>query len=440
MSNHLRNQENAEIFSCFSLVITELSFQISYKYLTVTLFPDIASIPSAPDLCFSMSNSDRSGYSGSDSEDNRSHYDQHSDDRDDSGSESDEEQSGGERDDDGALEAGEIIEPTSIVDYNHLKLCDQHKPGDMTLDCNSCKAALLIITDKNIKKMLTQNSAKSGLISRYAGRCDDVSPTLSLGAASLEIGQSIFTKGVFKDKRSWQDVVKKYLTLPQIQHNMLTNDIKMEDVLKKYKNERRFKYIFTFQKDVVDILRNLRLSQRPLLSLIEHNHNAILSVRKLAEDAGISFPSNAPEKKSGNVPRDGHCLTDPLHVASTDDIFPRPDIKGLIDAASLNESQANKVVEYIEGYRGSVGDKYKQLFDVASNYMNVSEDQLVFYTDLYSHVDASLREVIREKMASLFRSHVKSDVLKQTSSKQMADKPSGFFGGVCLRVSSVSVH
>lgn len=64
-----------------------------------------------------MSNSDRSGYSGSDSEDNRSHYDQHSDDRDDSGSESDEEQSGGERDDDGALEAGEIIEPTSIVDY-----------------------------------------------------------------------------------------------------------------------------------------------------------------------------------------------------------------------------------------------------------------------------------------------------------------------------------
>ena len=104
MSNYLRNQENTEIFSCFSLVITELSFQISYKYLTVTLFPDIASIPSAPDLCFSMSNSDRSGYSGSDSEDNRSHYDQHSDDRDDSGSESDGEESENEKSDDSTSE------------------------------------------------------------------------------------------------------------------------------------------------------------------------------------------------------------------------------------------------------------------------------------------------------------------------------------------------
>ena len=374
--------------------------------------------------------SDRSGYSGSESEGDRSFYD-HSDERDGSGSESDEEQSDGVRDDD-VLEPGEVIEPTSIVDYNHLKLCDQHKPGDMTLDCNICKAALMIITDKNVKKMLTQNSAKSGLVSRYSGRCDDISPTLSLGAASLEIGQAIFTKGVFKDKRSWQDVVKKYLTLPQIQHDILTNDIKMEDVFKKYRNEKRFKYIFTFQKEVIDIQRNLRLCQRPLLNLIELNHNAILSVRKLSEDAGISFPSNAPEKKGGNVPREGHSLTDPLHVESYDNLFPRPDIKGLIDSAGLNESQAEKVVEFIEGFRGSVADKYKELFNVTSSYMNTSEDQLVFYTDLYSHVDASLREVLREKMASLFRSHVKSDVLQQTSSKQLTEKPGGLFAGVSL--------
>ena len=381
-----------------------------------------------------MSNSDRSGYSGSESEGDRSYYD-HSEERDGSGSESDEEQSDGNHDGDGVLEPGEVIEPTSIVDYNNLKLCDQHKPGDMTLDCNVCKAALLIIPDKNIKKMLTQNSAQSGLVSRYSGRCDDTSPTLSLGAASLEIGQAIFTKGVFKDKRSWQDVVKKYLTLPQIQHDILTNDIKMEDIFRKYRNEKRFKYIFSFQKEVIDIQRNLRLCQRPLLSLIELNHNSIQSVRKLAVDAGIGFPANAPEKKGGNVPREGHCLTDPLHVESTDNLFPRPDMRGLIESAGLSESQANKVVEYIEGYRGSVGDKYKELFNVASSYMNVSEDQLVFYTDLYSHVDASLREVLREKMASLFRSHVKSDVLRQTSAKQLTGKPDGLFAGVCLNVS-----
>ena len=125
-------------------------------------------------------------------------------------------------------------------------------------------------------------------------------------------------------------------------------------------------------------------------------------------------------------------MTDPLHVESYDNLFPRPDIKGLIDSAGLNESQAEKVVEFIEGFRGSVADKYKELFNVTSSYMNTSEDQLVFYTDLYSHVDASLREVLREKMASLFRSHVKSDVLQQTSSKQLTEKPGGLFAGVSL--------
>ena len=93
----------------------------------------------------------------------------------------------------------------------------------------------------------------------------------------------------------------------------------------------------------------------------------------------------------------------------------------------------------IRDSNGSVGDKYKELFNVASSYMNVSEDQLVFYTDLYSHVYASLREVLREKMASLFRSHVKSDVLRQTSAKQLTGKPDGLFAGVCLNVSGCQV-
>ena len=76
-----------------------------------------------------------------------------------------------------------------------------------------------------------------------------------------------------------------------------------------------------------------------------------------------------------------------------------------------------------------------ELFKAAATHINVAEDQLVFYTDLYSHVDASLREVIREKMSSLFRSHIKSDVLSQTTSKQLSEKPSGFFGGsVCFDI------
>ena len=137
----------------------------------------------------------------------------------------------------------------------------------------------------------------------------------------------------------------------------------------------------------------------------------------------------------GTVPRDGHSLTDQLHVSSSDGLFPIPEIESLIDEAGLSEFQALKVSDFIEGFGSSVGEKYMELFKAAVTNINVAEDQLVFYTDLYSHMDASLREVIREKMSSLFRSHVKSDVLRQTSSKQLSDKPSGFFGGsVCFDI------
>ena len=376
--------------------------------------------------------SDRSSYSGSESEDNQSYHGQYSDEREESDrveNDSESEQSGDDRDSEPGAEAGGVVETTSIVGNNNLKLCLVHKAGSMTLDCKHCKAALGLITDVNIKTLLTQNSSHSGLVSRYAGRCDEQTPTLTLGAASLEIGQSIFTKGVFKDRKSWQQIVKQFLTLPQAQHELLTVDIKTKDIISKYKNEKRFQYIFRFQKDIVDIQKNLRLSQRPLLSLIEKNHEAILSVRQLGGDAGLTFPVVAPVKVGGTVPREGHELSDQLHVDSSDGLFPSPDLETLINSAGLNELQAQKVVDFIDGFNASMRVKYMELFNVTSKYVNVAEDQLVFYTDLYSHVDASLREVLREKMASLFRSHIKSDILKQTSSKHLAGKPGGLFGG-----------
>ena len=70
--------------------------------------------------------SDRSGYSGSESEDNRSHSDQDSDNRDESGSEYGDQSDG--QCDDGDVEPGEICEPrvltlVSQIDYKNLTLC-----------------------------------------------------------------------------------------------------------------------------------------------------------------------------------------------------------------------------------------------------------------------------------------------------------------------------
>ena len=128
-------------------------------------------------------------YSGSESEDNRSNHDQFSDDREESDNREEESDSVSEQsDDDGDAESGGAVETSSIVGNNNLRLCPSHAAGSMTPDCKFCKAALGVISDNNLKKQLTQNSAQSGLVSRYAGRCDIQPATLTLGASSLEIG------------------------------------------------------------------------------------------------------------------------------------------------------------------------------------------------------------------------------------------------------------
>ena len=52
----------------------------------------------------------------------------------------------------------------------------------------------------------------------------------------------------------------------------------MSGSLKKFKREKRFSHIFNYQKEMIDFLRNLRISQRPLLSLIERIFADLLKV------------------------------------------------------------------------------------------------------------------------------------------------------------------
>ena len=49
---------------------------------------------------------------------------------------------------------------------------------------------------------------------------------------------------------------------------------------------------------------------------------------------------------------------------------------------------------------------------------------------MYSHCDSSFRELMRDKLASLFRKEIKEEVIGQSSSKKMKDEaPRGVFGG-----------
>ena len=367
--------------------------------------------------------SDKSDYSDSGSDQEQYH----------SETDLDHEYDDGDQDsqEDGEIESQdeEPKKDTKVVDLSQLTLCASHKSGHMTHECKSCAGALSLINDPGVVKSLTANAVTSSLVSLYSGRCDEVVPTLDLKAETVELARNVFTKGQFRDRKSWNEVVKNYLTLPTAQHDQLNADIKSEDVLNKFKKQKRFRNIFKYHQDMVDCMRNLRVAQRPILSLIEKTNDGFAAIKKLGVDAGVAFTDNPPLRQSEIVPTEGRKVPDRLNVESYADLFPRHDMGQLIKDAKLSDDQAKAVADFIEQYRTDVGTNYIDLFSGVSSMLADSEDLLIFYTNLYSHVDGQMRELVRDRVASLFRSDIKNDVLNKTKPKELNEKPSGLFGG-----------
>ena len=363
--------------------------------------------------------SDKSGYSSSNEE--------HSDDQNQYSDEDRDDHS--DREDGEASESHEAESDKEPVDLSKVTLCSVHKAGEMTVDCQYCSASLKLIRDKDTIKQLTANAGKSGVVSRYSGRCDDTQVSLHLDQSTIQIAHDIFTKGTFKDRKAWHDIIKNFLTLPAAQHEMLCQDIRAEDVLNKFKREKRWKNLFRYNQELLDCLKTLRIAQRPLLKLIETTNDSIDNTRKIAADAGIILSDNPPNREGDNVPRGGRKVTDQFHVASCSDMFQRPDIGDLCTQGDFSQEQAKLIVDYIESYRDSVAKQFLQLYNSTAGFINEVDDQLIFYSDIYSHTDGTFRDLIRTRVANIFKLDVKTDVLAQTSHRNLSEKPSGLLGG-----------
>ena len=173
----------------------------------------------------------------------------------------------------------------------------------------------------------------------------------------------------------------------------------------------------------------MRICQRPLLTLIEKTFEDLSKLRDIGEKAGLEYPDVAPVKVDGvNVPK--REVPDKLKYSKYEDILPRPDIQKFVQENGVSLDTANALITFMEDYRKSVADQFLSLYDITAAHLNDAESLLVFYTNLYGHVDGSFRDLIRNRVASLFRSDIKADVLELTSSKKMKDeKATGYFGG-----------
>ena len=340
-----------------------------------------------------------------------------------------------ETDDETGSDAGDQI-PRN-VDISKLSLCASHKPGSMTRECQSCCEALTIVDKRRIPELLAREPG-SDLLSRYANRCDQVKSTLSLSDSVLALGKQTFTKGQFRNKKIFAEMTKKYLTLPQSQNKDLTLDIMTEDLFTKYRKTKKFSNLFKFQSDIQSCHKNLRLSQRVVLSMIDDTNNELTTLREFGVSAGLQFSVDPPLRTGTGVPRDTRQLLNHLQISSNSEVFPRPSLDSFFQlmANENNEvSDLNKefLINILKEYRIAVGSKFIQLFNKFASFLNSMDDKEIFYMDMYSHADAGFRELQRERMASLFKSNIRDEILEESSSKRKEEDnkkdPQGLFGG-----------
>ena len=183
---------------------------------------------------------------------------------------------------------------------------------------------------------------------------------------------------------------------------------------------------------MISSLENLRICQRPLFSLVEDTNVGIDALESVGADVGLVFSDDPPVRARAHVPRGGRVVTDKLAIVSDEDLLPVTDIGAMCSSAKLSSAQAGIVLQFIENYRAGDVSEYISLFKMFATHLNKSDDQLLFYMDLYSHIDGSFRDIIRQMVSSIFRTDIRENVLNQSSSRSLVSKPLGLFGGKTL--------
>ena len=335
----------------------------------------------------------------------------------------------GEQDEDGSSSQG--TKPT-------LQMCSKHKPGAMIEICKVCSAALAMVRPDIAKQLLapTQAAVPPSALSRYSGRSDEKAPTLIFSDSTLELAYNTFTQGRFRGKTHFPELVKKFLTLPPDQHEKLILDLKLEPFFKKLEGERRFKHIFSLRRDMGDCLKMLRVSQRPIFHIISVLDSLLATMKESGQCAGIKFLEDPPCRQNNKVPKP---LINTLAIDTADNVLPLPDVPSLLndlhdlssrDEAALKNTE-RQILSIFNGYRDHVVQQFTDLFSCMSGSVNEVDDFLAFYCDLYGHVDACTRDLLRSKLANCFKLEYRGEVLGRnlTHEEKSSIKSTGLLGG-----------
>ena len=108
------------------------------------------------------------------------------------------------------------------------------------------------------------------------------------------------------------------------------------------------------------------------------------------------------------MPRTGGKVPDLLDYESCENVFPCPDLAQFVEFSQLSDNESELFEKIFGKYREGVVKTFMTMFKTQATALTSYDDNLIFYRSVYSHVDATLKDLLRDKMASLFKPEVKS--------------------------------
>ena len=144
-------------------------------------------------------------------------------------------------------------------------------------------AAQLVVDNS---RNATIPGAKERLLRKHS---DVMDPTLRFSDEELVVAQTLYYQEGFR-RGNFDEITKKYLFLPQEQNKSLTGNIETEDLFKRFEHDPRFKNVFRFKNQILEVSKQLRIGLRPLVLAIAAGTELSRHTRACGEKFGYTYP------------------------------------------------------------------------------------------------------------------------------------------------------
>ena len=92
-------------------------------------------------------------------------------------------------------------------------------------------------------------------------RSDEMPPSLILSDTSMALATKVFSLGRFKVPLHFQELAKEYLYIPVGQNDILTANLNVENMFRRYERSGKWKYVFQYKNQIIQVTKDLRVAQ-----------------------------------------------------------------------------------------------------------------------------------------------------------------------------------